>query len=222
MNQKKRSFSIIMTVYDQAPELRDNLPVFLTQEYEYDYEIIIVDEKSTDETSDVLKLLKEDYSHLYTTFLPKPHSPQIRKKKMAINIGVKAAKYDWLIITNINNKPWAEDVLKAIADVIDEHAELTLGYFTKKGMTLQAFTDCHDARYHLLKTERRLRKIADRKRMKFVWGRYDFIIIRKDQAIEILKYYEEQIPAMPLLGYRLHILWKNLLAHESITHLFKG
>lgn len=222
MNQKKRSFSIIMTVYDQAPELRDNLPVFLTQEYEYDYEIIIVDEKSTDETSDVLKLLKEDYSHLYTTFLPKPHSPQIRKKKMAINIGIKAAKNDWIIITNINNRPWAEDVLKAIDEVTDEHAELTLGYITKKGMTLQSFADCHDARYHLLKSERRLRKVIERKHLKFVWGRYDFIMIRKDQAHEILKYYEERIPAMTLLGYRLRIFWKNLLAHESITHLFKG
>lgn len=222
MNQKERSFSIIMTVYDQAPELRDNLPMFLTQDYEPGYEVIVIDETSTDETSDVLKLLKEDYPHLYTTFLPKPHSPQIRKKKMAINLGIKAAKHDWLIITKIGNKPWAEDVLKVMDEVTDKHAELTLGYHTNKGMTLQAFADCHDARFHILKTERRLKKITERRHQKIAWGRYDFIIIRKDQALEILKYYEEQIPAKTLLGYRLRILWKNLFAHESITHLFKG
>ena len=221
MNKIERSYSIIMTVHDQAPELKDNLPLFLTQEYESGYEVIVVDETSTDETSDVLKLLKEDYPHLYTTFLPKTNRLEVRKK-IAINIGIKAAKNDWLIISKINNKPWANDVLQAIDEITDEHAELTLGYHTKKGMTLQSFADYHDAQYYLLKSERRLRKITDRKHLKFAFGRYDFIMIRKDQAHEILKYYEERIPAMTLLGYRLRIFWKNLLAHESTTYLFKG
>ena len=194
MNKNERSFSIIMTVYDQAPELRENLPLFLTQEYEPGYEVIVVDETSTDGTTDMLKLLKEDYPHLYTTFLPKPNRLLIRKK-MAINIGIKAAKYDWLIIANIS---------------------------PKKGMTLQTFADFNDARYHLLKSERRLKKVVERKHLKFILGRYDFIMIRKDQAHEILKYYEQKTPATTLLGYRLRIIWKNLLAHESITHLFKG
>lgn len=221
MNQKERSFSIVITVYDQAPEIKDNLPLFLTQKYESGYEVIVIDETSTDETPDVLKLMKEDYSHLYTTFLPKPHSVQIQKK-MAINLGIKAAKYDWLIITKISHKPWAEDVLQAIADATDVHDELTLGYFTKKGLTLQSFADYQDAQYHILKTERRLKKVIERRHMKYTWGRYDFIMIRKDHAHEVLKYYEEQVPAMTLLGYRLRIFWKNLFAHASITHLFKG
>jgi glycosyltransferase involved in cell wall biosynthesis len=221
MNRNKRSFSIIMTVYDQAPELRENLPLFLTQEYEPGYEVIVVDETSTDDTSDMLKLLKEDYPHLYTTFLPKPNRLLIRKK-MAINIGIKAAKYDWLIIANISPKPWATDILQAIDEVTDEQADLTLGYFTKKGMTLQTFADYNDARYHLLKSERRLKKVVERKHLKFVLGRYDFIMIRKDQAHEILKYYEQKTPTTTLLGYRLRIIWKNLLAHESTTHLFKS
>ena len=80
MNKNERSFSIIMTVYDQAPELRENLPLFLTQEYEPGYEVIVVDETSTDGTTDMLKLLKEDYPHLYTTFLPKPNRLLVRKK----------------------------------------------------------------------------------------------------------------------------------------------
>ena len=93
MNKKERGFSIVMTVYDQAPELKENLPPFLTQEYEPGYEVIVVDETSTDETSDVLKLLKNDYPNLYTTFLPKPNRLIVRKK-MAFSIGIKAAKYD--------------------------------------------------------------------------------------------------------------------------------
>ena len=78
MNKDKRSFSVIMPVCDQAVELEQNLPAFLTQEYEPGYEVIVVDENSTDNTEDVLKLLKQDYPHLYSTFLPKPHMQTLR------------------------------------------------------------------------------------------------------------------------------------------------
>ena len=71
MDNKESSFSVIMTVYDHARELEEHLPAFLTQEYEPGYEVIVVDETSTDETPDVLKLFKNDYPHLYSTFLPK-------------------------------------------------------------------------------------------------------------------------------------------------------
>ena len=47
MSKNERRFSIIMTVYDQAGELEENLPAFLQQEYEPGYEVIVVDESST-------------------------------------------------------------------------------------------------------------------------------------------------------------------------------
>ena len=70
MNKDERRFSFIMTVYDQAYELQENLTAFLTQQYQPGYEVVVVDESSTDETPDILKLLKKDYPNLYTTFLP--------------------------------------------------------------------------------------------------------------------------------------------------------
>ncbi len=60
MNKDERRFSVIMTVYDQAYELQENLTAFLTQQYQPGYEVVVVDESSTDETPDILKLLKKD------------------------------------------------------------------------------------------------------------------------------------------------------------------
>ena len=208
-----------MTVYDQAPELQENLPLFLTQEYEPGYEVIVVDETSTDDTSDVLKLLKNDYPNLYTTFLPKPNRLVVRKK-MAFSIGIKASKNDWLIMTKIHNKPAAPDILKAIAETTDEDTQLTLGYRNKKGIQLQSFYDYNDARDHIMKAERRLRKIRDYKRMHYAWGRYDFIIIRKDLAHDLLKFFEEKISAPALFGMRFRIFWKNLFGRSSTTQLY--
>lgn len=199
----------MMAVHDQARELEENLPLYLTQEYEPGYEVIIIDDTSTDDTTDVLKRLKGEYEHLYTTFLPKPNRLLVHKK-MALNIGIKAAKKDWIIITKINTRLEATDVLQSIAENMDDDAELTLGYMGKKGIRLQPFADCQDARDHLRKAERRLKKVRDRKRMNYTWGRYDFIVIRKDQAQQILNFYEEKISAWSLLGIRLRIIFKNL------------
>ena len=135
MNTRQHPFSVVITVYDQAHDLEEQLPAFLKQEYEPGYEVIVVDESSTDETPDVLKLLKSEYKHLYSTFLPKP-SAQTFRRKLALNIGIKASHNEYIIIAKANNAPADTDVFKAIAEVLDAKAELTLGYVTKKHIRL--------------------------------------------------------------------------------------
>lgn len=213
------SFSIVMTVYDQAPELKANLPAFLTQEYEPGYEVIVVDETSTDNTEDVLKIMKNDYPHLYTTFLPKPNR-QVTRRKLAINIGSKAAKNEWIIITKIENVPMASDILLAVGQVHDQEAELTLGYMGKKGIRLQPFDTVEEAGKHILKAERKLRMIFNRnKRMNYLWGRYDFIIIPKDCLVRLLGYYEHKISWIQLITIRFDILWQSLIRRSSTSML---
>ena len=210
-----------MTAYDQAYELKENLPVFLSQQYEPGYEVVVVDESSTDETADLLKLLKNDYPNLYTTFLPKSEGYALSKKQ-AYNIGVKAAKNDWLIFANANHPPVGDDVLQAISDSIDTTADLTLGYLTKKGIKLQAFVEVDSAKDHITRIERKLHKVRNRKRHHYRWGRYDFIVTRKQQAVDILKYYELRPSFIERQAMRWRIFWKNLFSHyEYITYLLK-
>lgn len=221
MSTNERRFSIIMTAYDQAYELKENLPVFLSQQYEPGYEVVVVDESSTDETADLLKLLKNDYPNLYTTFLPKSEGYALSKKQ-AYNIGVKAAKNDWLIFANANHPPVGDDVLQAISDSIDTTADLTLGYLTKKGIKLQAFVEVDSAKDHITRIERKLQKVRKRKRHHYRWGRYDFIVTRKQQAFDMLKYFELKPSFFARQAMRWRIFWKNLFSHyEYITYLLK-
>ena len=207
-----------MTVYDQAHELKENLPAYLTQVYEPGYEVIIVDETSTDDTPDVLKLYKQDYPMLYTTFLPKPNRLSTRRK-MAFNIGIKASKNEWVILQNINNRPKDDNELQAIADALDEEAELTFGYISKKGIRLQPFATYDDARYHILKGERKLKHVFNRQAMSYVWGRYNFIVVRKDVSYDVLKYFEQKVSFISLLNYRIHILLKNIFGRSKTTFI---
>ena len=210
-----------MTVYDQDYDLKDNLPAFLEQKYEPGYEVIVVDESSTDETPDVLKLLKNDYKNLYTTFLPKPQY-FVKRKMQALNIGIKAAKHDWLIFANANHPPVSDDILQAINDTMDATADLTLGYLTKKGIKLQTFVEYQQAKDHIIRKERKIRKVRKRARKNFRFGRYDFIIVRKDVAVDILKYYEQRPSFWQRQLLRWRIFWKNLFSsYERITYLPK-
>ena len=218
---KSNTFSIIMTVYDQDYDLKEKLPAFLEQKYEPGYEIIVVDESSTDETPDVLKLLKNDYKHLYTTFLPTP-TYYVKRKMQSLNIGLKAAKNDWVIFANANHKPEGDYILQAINDTFDDTADVVFGYLTKKGIKLQSFDSCYEARHHIIRKERKLQKVRTRKRKNFRFGRYDFIIVRKEQAIELLAFYEQTPSFIQRQILRWHIFWKNLTSsYERITYLPK-
>ena len=208
-----------MTVYDQAPDLEANLPAFLTQEYEPGYEVIVVDETSTDNTEDVLKILKNDYPRLYSTFVPKPNRQTVRRK-IAINIGAKAAKNEWVIITKIEKPPTAPDILEAISQVLDRDAELTLGYMGKKGIRLQPFDTVEEAGNHLLKAERKLKKVFQRdQQQSYLWGRYNFIILPKENIVKTLAYFEQKVSWTTLVSMRLSILWQSLIRRSSTTML---
>lgn len=214
MSSRTLSFSVLMTVYNQAHDVEEILPTFLEQEYEPGYEVIVVDESSTDETPDVLKLLKSRYQHLYTTFLPKPNR-QVVRRKQAFNIGVKAAKNEWIIITKIHNHPIAANLLQTISEHCDERLPLTLGYHQKKGIRLQSFSDLDEMRQYIRRQERRGASVKERNHGNYIWGRYDFIILKKEYAYDLLNLFEQSISGSELFGIRLGILCKNLWQRSS-------
>ena len=222
MNTDSKGFSIIMTVCDQDYDLKENLPAFLEQKYEPGFEVIVVDEASTDETPDVLKLFKNEHKNLYTTFLPKPEY-FVKRKMQAYNIGIKAAKNDWIIFVNANHKPEGDYILQAISDTIDTTADVTLGYLTKKGIKLQAFDSCQDVKDHITRIERKIQKVRKRTRKNYRFGRYDFIVIRKRLAVDILGYFELRPSFFERQALRWRIFWKNLFSsYERITYLPQG
>lgn len=206
MDNKTSSFSAIMAVYEQASQLEANLPVFLTNTYKSGYEVIVVDESSTDETDDVLKLLKQDHLNLYSTFIPKPN-PHITRRKLALSLGIKAAKNEWVIITSIENAPAYEEWLKELSGVIDRTTEAVAGYYLKKGLRLQTFEDTDQTRSLVVKAERKRRKISKRRFLKFLCGRYDFIAVRRDKAYDVLSFFEQDASALKLARLKLGVFF---------------
>lgn len=118
--------SIVIIAHDNAPELEKSLPSYLSQAYKSDYEVIVVADESDSETDDVIKRFSNHQS-LYATFLP--HSSRyISRKKLAITLGIKAAKYPWVIVTDAWCKPDDDRWLSSFAQFCSDDREIVIGH----------------------------------------------------------------------------------------------
>ena len=123
---RNEGVSVIITCSNKADLLKKNLEVFLKQDYPL-YEVIVVDECSEDDTQDVLADLQTRYPHLKTTRIF-PDTKFRRTKKIAINIGVLAARYDILLFTEINCLPESDHWIEAMSSHFTPDTAVVIGY----------------------------------------------------------------------------------------------
>jgi len=125
--------SVIVYAKNESVNLRENLPFLLTQDYP-EYEIIVVNDGSTDESDDVLKTFEQQYGHLYHTYIPE-EAKYLSRKKLSLTVGIKAAKYETLLFTEANCKPIDERWIASMAAAYKPNTEIVLGFcsypFTK-------------------------------------------------------------------------------------------
>lgn len=181
--------SVIMTVHNQAEALERNLPVLLSLPYKAGYEVIVVDESSTDETNEVLDRLKEQYPNLYTTYIP-DSSHYISRRKLAIMMGIKAAKNEWMILTEATCTPQQDTWLQTVASHINDDTDMICGYtnYDESAPSYYVF-DHLLANCYLMKQPYRYEgaNLAFRKsaflagngflnNLKYLYGEYDFMV----------------------------------------------
>lgn len=118
--------SVILCARNEADNLRKILPAILEQDYP-EFEVIVINDASTDETEDILGVMEEKYPHLYHSFTP-DSARYISHKKLALTLGIKASKHDWLVFTETNCMPAGNQWLKLMARNFTPHTQVVLGY----------------------------------------------------------------------------------------------
>lgn len=125
INTKLPGISIIITAKNEAENLQQNLPFILDQDYP-NFQVVVVNNGSTDQTDDILKTLTNVYPNLYVTYTP-VDSEKVNNKKLALTIGIKAAKYDILLFTEADCKPISNKWVNEYATEFGKGKDVVIG-----------------------------------------------------------------------------------------------
>ncbi|MCD8288241.1 MAG: glycosyltransferase [Porphyromonadaceae bacterium] len=118
--------SLIVYARDNADFLRRHLPEYFKQDYP-DFEVVVVDDASTDDTQDLLHLYAQQYPRLYSTYVPLD-ACVLSHRKLAITLGFKAIKTDYAVVIDARCVPsssyWLRNMMRRFSDGVD----LVMGY----------------------------------------------------------------------------------------------
>lgn len=125
-SKQRPPVSVIICAKNESENLERFLPSILDQDYP-EYEVIVVNDGSTDESSNLLERLQLTHKNLYQTFLPmeaKYHS----RKKACLTVGIKAAHHEHLLFTEADCQPNSKFWISNMMQNFTPKAEIVLGY----------------------------------------------------------------------------------------------
>ncbi len=118
--------SVIICARNEEQNLAEFLPAILEQDYP-DYEVIVVNDCSTDDSDMVLRRLGTQYKHLKVTAI-RTDPNFLHGKKLALTVGIKAASNNRLLLTDADCKPESKEWIKQMAENFSDEQTIVLGY----------------------------------------------------------------------------------------------
>lgn len=137
--QPAHPVSIIVCAHDEEVNLRELIPLLLTQDHP-EFEVIIVEDRCNDGTYDYLREMTATHNQLKMVRVV--HKPDhINGKKFGLTLGIKAAKYEWLLFTDADCRPASNQWATQMTSHYNENTQIVLGFspYTKRTGWLNAF-----------------------------------------------------------------------------------
>jgi cellulose synthase/poly-beta-1,6-N-acetylglucosamine synthase-like glycosyltransferase len=123
--RSKKGISVIICARNEEVNLEKHLPLILEQDYP-EYEVVVVNDGSTDGTGDVLTRLAARYDHLRSTDIP--NGKFTHGKKLALTVGLKSARYDHVLLTDADCYPLTDQWLHKMVSHLTSEKHIVLGY----------------------------------------------------------------------------------------------
>ena len=118
--------SIIISV----KKFNTDLPQFLANILEQDYpefEVIVVTDGISGADNEALTRLKYQYTNLYLTHVPED-TRNISRKKLALTLGIKASKYDYLLFTEPDSLTRTNEWIFSMVRHFSKKKSIVLGF----------------------------------------------------------------------------------------------
>lgn len=127
--QKWQSVSVVVCARSEYENLQKLVPAILAQQYP-DFELVIIDDASWDGTTGYLEELQLTDPRIKTVFVSEDMKKNSKGKKLALTLGIKAAKHDILLLTDAdcmpNSEHWISEMV--LPYHLNPQTEIVLGY----------------------------------------------------------------------------------------------
>lgn len=124
--EKNYPVSVIVCAKNEYSNLKKNLPLLLEQDYT-DFEVVLVNDCSDDDSDYLLKKLSEKYSHLNVVTI-KQNVNFFTGKKLALAVGIKSAKHDMVLLTDADCTPKSKRWIFEMQKNFSDKKQIVLGY----------------------------------------------------------------------------------------------
>ncbi len=134
-----RPVSVIVCAHDEEDNLKELVPLLLVQNHPQ-FEVIVVEDRCNDGTYDyLLHATKEDERLKMVRVVNKPE--HVSGKKYGLTLGIKAAKYDWVLLTDADCRPVNGNWIMRMTEKYHTDTRLVLGFspYLKQSGFLNAF-----------------------------------------------------------------------------------
>lgn len=118
--------SVVICAKNEYQNLLHNLPPVLEQDYP-EYEVIVVNDASDDDSIELLQSLSKKYHHLRIFDLER-NLNFFSGKKFPLSLGIKSARHDIILLTDADCRPASPQWIKTMQAKYDGKTEIVLGY----------------------------------------------------------------------------------------------
>lgn len=120
--------SVIICTKNELKNLKKHVSFWLNQNYS-SFEVIIVNDQSTDKSHEFLELLKNEHHNLKILNIDTEESKELKGKRNALYKGIETSQNDYILLTDADCKPlsrnWIKEMTKAF---INDKTDIILGY----------------------------------------------------------------------------------------------
>lgn len=125
-NPKRIPVSVIVCAKNEEENVIKFIPILVEQDYP-DFEIVLIDDASSDETLEIFEGFEKQYPNIK---LVKVENNEAfwGNKKFALTLGIKAARKEYLLFTDADCYPASKDWIKDMTSQFTLQKTIVLGY----------------------------------------------------------------------------------------------
>ena len=123
---KSIPISVIVCAKNEQENIKKYIPLLANQNYAT-FEIVLIDDASSDETFEIFEEFEKQYSNIKLVKVAN-NEAFWGSKKYALTLGIKAAKYEYLLFTDANCYPTSNNWIAEMSTCFSPEKTIVLGY----------------------------------------------------------------------------------------------